>query len=160
MPHLHEKVDFTAEVFIVHNHKVLLRLHDKYHIWLGVGGHVELDEDPNQAAVREAKEEVGLDVRLFPNGILYSAALPGAGEESGYVELIPPRFMNRHRINENHEHVTLIYLATAASDGIGPSETEKSDGIKWFTKEELLNDRYDIRPTIKHYALAALAEVK
>ena len=62
MPHLHEKIDFTAEVFIVYQNKVLLRKHDKYKMWLSVGGHIELDEEPNQAAVREVKEEAGLDV--------------------------------------------------------------------------------------------------
>lgn len=52
MPHIHEKIDFTAEVFVVYKNKVLLRLHDKYKIWLSVGGHIELHEEPNQAAVR------------------------------------------------------------------------------------------------------------
>jgi len=35
--------------------KVQLRKHDKYNIWLSVGGHIEPDEDPNQAAIREVK---------------------------------------------------------------------------------------------------------
>ena len=64
-PHIHEKVDLTAEVFVVYRDKVLLRMHDKYHFWMSVGGHIEIDEDPNQAAVREVKEEVGLDVILW-----------------------------------------------------------------------------------------------
>ena len=51
MPHIHEKIDFDSDVFIVHDNKVLLRKHDKYKMWLAVGGHIELDEDPNQAAV-------------------------------------------------------------------------------------------------------------
>ncbi len=62
MPHIHEKIDFTVEVFIVYDNKVLLRKHDKYKKWLSIGGHIELDEDPNQAAIREVKEEVGLDI--------------------------------------------------------------------------------------------------
>jgi len=55
MPHIHDKIDFTVEVFVVHQKAVLLRRHDKYKIWLSVGGHIELDEDPNQAAIREVK---------------------------------------------------------------------------------------------------------
>ena len=55
MPHIHEKIDFAVEVFVVHKNKVLLRKHDKYKTWLGVGGHIELDEDPNQVAIREVK---------------------------------------------------------------------------------------------------------
>ena len=65
MPHIHEKMDFTVETFIVHKNKVLLRKHDKLKIWMSVGGHVELDEDPVEAALREVKEEVGLDITLY-----------------------------------------------------------------------------------------------
>ena len=49
MAHIHEKIDFTTSVFIVRNGKVLLHKHKKLGIWLQPGGHIELDEDPNQA---------------------------------------------------------------------------------------------------------------
>jgi len=62
MPHIHDKIDFTVEVFIVHKNKVLLRMHDKFHIWCSIGGHIELDEDPIEAAYRKVKEGVGPDV--------------------------------------------------------------------------------------------------
>lgn len=44
MAHIHEKIDFVADVFIVYKDKVFLRMHDKLHVWLSVGGHIELDE--------------------------------------------------------------------------------------------------------------------
>ncbi len=65
MAHINYKVDLCSEVFIVYNQKVLLRKHDKLGVWLSVGGHVEINEDPTEAAVREVKEEVGLDVELY-----------------------------------------------------------------------------------------------
>ena len=43
MSHIHEKIDFTAEVLVVFNGKVLLRMHNIYKMWLSVGGHVELE---------------------------------------------------------------------------------------------------------------------
>src|SRR3989338_7248349 len=105
MPHIHDKIDFTSEVFIVYKNKVLLRKHDKYKIWLSVGGHIELDEDPNQAAIREVREEVGLEVQLYHDN---SYPLTRTAE---YAELIPPQFLDRNKISATHEHVTLVYFA-------------------------------------------------
>ncbi|MCJ7804899.1 NUDIX domain-containing protein [Patescibacteria group bacterium] len=149
MPHIHEKIDFTVEVFIVYRNKVLLRKHDKYKKWLSVGGHIELNEDPNEAAIREVKEEVGLDIAIDDN-------LQEFREKDGTIELIPPYFLNRHRISETHEHITLVYFAKSNSDKIAENiEREKSEGCRWFTREELLADK-EIAPSIKFYALKAL----
>ena len=128
MAHIHERIDFTVEVFIVHKDKVLLRKHDKYGIWLSVGGHIELNEDPNQAAVREVKEEVGLDVALHD-----ARAFRGTAE--GFTELIPPQSLNRHRISETHEHVCLVYFAKAETDRVIPEHSH--DEWRWCTKKEV-----------------------
>lgn len=148
MPHIHEKIDFTVEVFIVHNDEVLLRKHDKYGFWLSVGGHIELDEDPLEAARREVKEEVGLDVTLL------AEEAKSANEK--YRELSPPRFMNRHVINDTHEHVTFVYFATTVDRNISEGESEKSKDMKWFSAADLDDPQYDVRPNVKKYALAAL----
>lgn len=152
MPHIHDKIDDTVEVLIVYNNKVLLRRHDKHDIWLSVGGHIELDEDPNQAAIREVKQEVGLDIELVGDVPQF--------EEEGYTELIPPRFLNRHPINPTHEHVTQTYFARSQTDKINPSETEVSRELKWFTRKELKDNQYSIKDSIIFYALSALEELK
>lgn len=154
MPHIHEKIDFTVEVFVVYNNKVLLRKHDKYGIWLSVGGHVELDDDPNQAAIREVAEEVGLDVELYR-----PSYVPRINKD-GYDELIPPQYMNRHRINENHEHVTHVYFATAQTDAIVLSETEVAEDVRWFTFDEIDQSHYGIDENIRIYAKSALKTLK
>ena len=153
MPHIHERVDFTVEVFIVYKNKVLLRKHDKYGIWLSVGGHVELHEDPNEAAVREVKEEIGLDIKLA------DGLLPFHMDTEEYCELIPPKFMNRHRISPHHEHISMTYFARAKTDKIKNEGGEESEECRWFTKEELQSKKFDIRDSIKVYALAALSEL-
>jgi len=155
MPHIHEKIDFTVEVFIVYKNKVLLRIHDKYKIWLSVGGHIELDEDPNQAALREVIEEVGLKVELYkdPNLNLIS-------NNERYSELIPPIFMSRMNITDTHEHVVLTYFAKSNTDKLIISKSEKTEGCRWFTMEELDNPKYRIKDTIKNYAKRALETLK
>lgn len=152
MPHINELIDWTVEVFIVCGNKVLLRFHDKYNIWLSVGGHVELHENPNEAAIREVKEETGLDV------VIYDKLLPFKEENDEYKELIPPFFMNIHKISETHRHISMTYFARSESDEISEPDREKSQGWRWMTKEEL-SDAKDIKQSVKFYALKALEEL-
>lgn len=153
MPHVHEKVDFTATVYIVNEGAVLLRYHDKYDFWVAVGGHIELDEDPVQAAIREAKEEAGLDITLV-------GEVAKLSEGEGYQELLPPRFMNRHRINNTHEHVDNIFFATSKTREVRPAEGEKDVETKWFTREDLDNPTFGLKETVRFYASAALDSTK
>jgi 8-oxo-dGTP pyrophosphatase MutT (NUDIX family) len=149
MAHIHEKVDFTVEVFIVHNNKVLLRMHDKYNIWMSVGGHIELDENPIEAALREVKEEVGLDVTIV-------GSKPETTEiDENYDHLISPRFLGEHKVNDIHKHVVMVYFAKSDTEELSDSisEHERSETC-WVTKEEL--DRMDLAPNIRFYATEAL----
>lgn len=151
MPHIHDKIDFAVEVFVVYNNKVLLRFHDKYKIWLSVGGHVELDEDPTQAAVREVKEEVGLDILLWDGNKQLSIERPD------FQELIPPVSMNRHPINDTHTHISMIYFATATTDVVVPEK--ETDTWRWLSREEL-DAMQDLREDIRFYARRALEILK
>ena len=146
MAHIHELIDYTTDVMIVYQNKVLLRKHDKYNIWLGVGGHIELDEDPVTAAKREVKEEVGLDITIFGED-----KMPRWSTDR--VEIVPPAFLNMHPINKTHTHISFIYFGIADSDRVVPEN--KSDEWHWFTKKEIENCT-DINPDIKHYAIEAL----
>jgi len=151
--HIHDKIDFTASVCIVHENKVLLHVHKLLKIWLLPGGHVELDEDPNEAAVREAKEETGFDVELVGKTSFYQTPYSAR-------ELVVPRFMNRHFFDTSHthEHVDLCFFARVRG---GDMRHEVEGGeIRWFTKEELESGEYDIIEDVKAHALAALAELK
>jgi len=153
MAHIHEKIDFTASVFIVHGDKVLLHMHKKLGIWLQPGGHVELHEDPVQAVMREAKEESGLDVELA------GKAPESLNTKFGARELMVPRYMNRHFFDEahTHEHIDMVYFARAKSDAAVP-EAEGGE-VRWFTKEELANPSLDLLPDVRKYALAAPEEL-
>lgn len=131
-------------MFVVHQSKVLLRKHDKYGIWLSVGGHIELNEDPNEAALREVKEEVGLSVELYDTREF-------RGDENA-KELIAPISINRHRISDMHEHVSFIYFARAHFDGVTPEHAD--DTWQWCTQEDL--DSLELQENVQFYAQKAL----
>jgi 8-oxo-dGTP pyrophosphatase MutT (NUDIX family) len=151
MAHIHEKIDFTVAIFVVHNGRVLLIHHRKLDKWLPLGGHIELDEDPEQAALREAREESGLDVELL------GERPPTTG--SGTRALIAPRFLDIHHITDTHEHIGLIYWARPKGGDLALAAEEHHD-IGWFTTEALDALRPPISDAVKWYALKAIAEVK
>lgn len=161
MPHIHTEpgqIDFTADVFVVYKNKVLFRFHDKHKIWLVPGGHIELDETPQVAAVREVKEEVGLDVEIY---LPYILPVFPENESSHlaspeYQELIPPQAMNIHRISEDHKHISLVYFAASKTDEIiEPDGEEKSGGCIWLTKNEIVAHP-ELHESMKNYGLKAL----
>lgn len=153
MPHIHTEpgqIDSIVEAFIVYKNKVLIRFHDKYKIWIAPGGHVELDETPEQAVVREAKEETGLDITLYSGN-----KLPAEKGRGRLYQLTPPMFMNVHEVIPGHRHLSMVYLATSQTDEIvQPGNHEKTE-CRWMTAEEVIQAT-DMEATIKSYALKAL----
>ena len=151
MAHIHEKIDFTVAIFVVHKGKLLLIHHRNLNKWLPVGGHVELDEDPETAALREAKEESGLDVELL-------------GErppttEPGTRALIAPRYLDIHRITDTHQHIGMMYWARPKHGTLTLSASEHHD-IRWCAAADLNNLQPPMTAAVKWYCRAALSEVE
>jgi len=163
MAHIHEKIDFTIAIFVVHDGKILLIHHRKLDKWLPIGGHIELDEDPEQAALREAKEESGLDVELL-------------GErppttETGTRALIAPRFLDIHRINATHEHIGMVYWARPLlAEGHQTSQRDvptspilaaaEHHDIRWCSATELDALQPAMSNAVKWYCRKAIEEVQ
>lgn len=124
---------FTSTAIIVHNNKALLHLHKKLNIWLPVGGHIKDNESPDATALREAKEESGLDIKL------YSPDKPIG--QSDAKQLIPPMHILLEDINDPkgfHQHIDLIYYATSDSDTLNPQSGE-TNNLGWFDSDEIQN---------------------
>ena len=150
MAHIHERIDFTVAIFVVHAGKLLLIHHRNLNKWLPLGGHIELDEDPETAALREAKEESGLEVELL-------------GErppttEPGTRALIAPRFLDIHRITDTHQHIGMIYWARPKNGTLTLSASEHH-GIRWCSAADLDRLEPPMSSAVKWYCLAALKEV-
>lgn len=151
MAHIHEKIDFTSTIFVVEAGRVLLVHHRNLNRWLPLGGHIELDEDPETAAVREAFEESGLNVELL------GERPPTTGD--GTRALIAPRFMDIHRISDAHRHIGLIYFARPKSGTLTLAPAEHHD-IRWCTAADLDTLHPPISSAVRWYCLKALADVR
>ena len=134
--------EFVSTVYVVKDGKVLLNFHQDIKKFIPLGGHVELNELPNEAAIREAKEESGLDVELIDLGKLKNR------------NLIQNFDIQLDIIKPNHHHINLSYIGRI----IGGKQMEKSDRdteLKWFSPEDILKNK-DIFENTKEKALKAI----
>ena len=67
---------FTATAYVVHDGRVALHWHPKVKAWLPPGGHIEENEDPVQAVLRETEEETGLKTVVVPTGPAIDLSFP------------------------------------------------------------------------------------
>ena len=151
MAHIHEKIDFTVVIFVVRGGKILLIHHRGLDKWLPLGGHIELDEDPEIAALREAREESGLEVELL-------------GErppttEPGTRALIAPRFLDIHRITDTHNHIGMMYWARPRQGSVTLAGDEHHD-IRWCASAELDGLQPAMSNAVKWYCRKALEEIQ
>lgn len=146
MPHIHDDYDFTITVFIVCERKVLLVNHPRYQKWIPIGGHIELDEDPQQALFREITEETGLTVRLLTD-------TPGVSSP-GTKFLPTPNYLDVHEANPPHKHISLTYFAV--SDTKDAVLSDEHLAMHWFSPEELDDPQYNLSPAVKFYCQQAV----
>ena len=150
MAHIHEKIDFTVAIFVVRDAKVLVILHRNLGQWLPLGGHIELDEDPETAALREAREESGLEVELI-------GQRPPT-TEAGTRALIAPRFLDIHKITETHEHIGMIYWARPINGQLTLCAGEHH-AIRWCSLADLDTLQPPMSGAVLWYCRQAIAEI-
>lgn len=154
MAHLYYHKDFTISAYIVYEQRVLLGLHKKKGMWLPLGGHVEPNEDPEEALFREIHEECGLaagDIEV------YGTKAP-IGSET-VIPLFPPYDMNIHHFSGEHWHIGMIYFARALHHNVRLNADEHTD-LRWFSAKKLFTDPSPLSaplpPDVAYYCKNAL----
>lgn len=121
---------FTASAFIVNKNrnKMVVIYHKINNAWTYPGGHADGEEDLLSVAVKEVKEETGLDIKVLDNNIfaIWSGPVKGHIKNGKYVS--------------SHLHFDVLYLMEA--DDFIPLvyNKDESNGIKWISFDEAQSD--------------------
>jgi len=137
----------TATVYIVNDNRILLHKHKKYNTWFPVGGHLRSNELPHEAAIREVKEETGLDITLLETEHV-------SNFDIGRVERIPEPFCLYHEDDINEQFLDFIYIGISSQNQVEPNIAESQE-LRWFSKEELQAE--EIKIHVKNTALTVLS---
>ena len=132
---------FTATVYVVNDGAAALHYHPKLGIRIPPGGHVDRDELPHEAGLRETREEIGLEPTLIdgtePVGAPAGTTLPRPREQLLYD-------IDSHDGKVYHQHIDHIYFATVPSREIDPGPDEAGvDAWAWYDREELRESHID-----------------
>lgn len=96
---------FAASVYVLNGRDVLLVKHKRLGIWLPVGGEVEDNETPTEAAKREVLEEIGQHVTFV--GIRQRVGVDG--EPVGFLGY------EEHACGSKGLHMCFSFVARASS---------------------------------------------
>jgi len=117
----------TASAWILSpdHRSALLTHHRKLDRWLQLGGHCDGERDPRHAALREAREESGLERFRF---------LPEAADPLPLDLDIHP--IPAHGNEPAHLHLDVRFLLVA-EPGQELRTSEESNALRWFERERL-----------------------
>ena len=127
-------IEQTASAYVFEGERVLLIHHGKLGKWFGPGGHCEAGELPHQTAIREVKEETGLEIELMHDERVWitpqfnGSSIPRPAfmllENIPAYKEVPPHF-----------HLDFVFIARRVGGELKPND--ELAGIGWYTHEEI-----------------------
>lgn len=133
----HLKRDFTATGYVMNpsRTKMLLIFHNKLRKWMPAGGHLEPNEMPHDAALREVFEETGILAQLIHDGPQFGTL------EADECQLPRPytvlyEFIPTTPKASEHIHVDFVY-AMQANETPPTQQLSEVSNAGWFTKQQI-----------------------
>lgn len=123
-----EFAHFTASAFAINKDrtKVLMIYHNIYKSWSWTGGHADGETDLLGTAIREVKEETGVEnVKPIIDGIFSLEALTVDGH------------IKRNKYVASHIHLNLTYLLEVDENEVLKMKEDENSGVKWVNIEDM-----------------------
>lgn len=128
-----ERRAFSVAVFARNAGRVLLIRHKRLGTWLPVGGEIEPNETPLEAARRELAEETGL-VGTFP-------ATPGVdGSPAGLIGY------EEHVAGSKGLHLNFAFVADVPTDAVVPNDEFAE--WRWVTTQDAIEAPLNVRQLV------------
>jgi 8-oxo-dGTP pyrophosphatase MutT (NUDIX family) len=112
--------------------KVLMIHHNIRNTWAWTGGHVDGETDFLHVAIKEAKEETGINtVTALSKDIISIDILPVYGH------------VRRNKYVSAHLHLSVAYILIASENETLSIKVDENSDVKWFSAEEITEDNFD-----------------
>ena len=122
-----DRMHMTASAWVTNeaHDRVLMAYHNIYDSWAWLGGHADGERDLLAVALREVREESGIEhVRAASEDIFSLEILTVDGHEK------------RGRYVSSHLHLNVTYLLIADDGDALRAKPDENSGVRWFTPEE------------------------
>jgi ADP-ribose pyrophosphatase YjhB (NUDIX family) len=147
----------TSSVFILSgrsNCRIVLLRHKQFSKWMIPGGHVESWENPFEAALREVREETGLD----PQFVTFAGdRAPPIANYVPHPEIIVEETIPATAKDPEHIHVDFLYIALANSLRLCPGSKEAKQ-VALFRSDDLVD--LDMFEQTRDLARAIMADLR
>lgn len=117
---------FTASAVVLDDEdRVLLVHHNKIGLWLYPGGHVDPNETPAEAAVREVAEETGVHAVVLGESPFAHAAVASHAAPWAVIEMDVTDSKDGQ-----HRHIDFVYVCRASGGDLAV-QLEEVAGVRW-----------------------------
>lgn len=119
---------FTASSWVINPErtKVLMIYHNIYQSWAWTGGHADGEEDLLNVAVRELKEETGIEKVTILTPSIFSLEIVCV---NGHVK--------KGKFVSSHVHLNAGFLMEVDETEILKIKPDENSGVKWIPIEEI-----------------------